>query len=279
MGLRAARMGGVAVLALMLPAGAALAQGGQQGRAQHAPMNLASPVTAPGTIAADAGSLRDFLFGSHTADRRAAPPVARFRVDDGEAFILQRAGASALLKFEASPEVWALTAGAGPRGDTIFKNDVGEPVLRMTRLGGVTLFTDDRPEGTAVSMAGAAGALKLPNAIGPTALFQTLAGSSARASRAAQRLITFVILPDATPKTDWLFADAAVLAAEAFVRLASQGPEGRIIAGRFTRVELLSGPAVHAKATGGVLQITVAPGKGVAGRPSSQKLYLVLQQR
>ena len=117
---------------------------------------------------------------------------------------------------------WALTAATGPRGDLIFKNDVGEAVLRMTRSGGVTLFTQDRPEGMAVVLSGAAtGTLQPPASIGPNALFQALAASSARASRAAQHLISFVA-PDVTPKTDWLFADAAVVTAEAFVRLAQR---------------------------------------------------------
>nr|QQZ52104.1 DUF4908 domain-containing protein [Phenylobacterium glaciei] len=46
-------------------------------------------------------------------------------------------------------------APAAPRGDIIYKNDLGEPVLRATRLGGLTLFTPDRPGGTAAALAGA----------------------------------------------------------------------------------------------------------------------------
>ena len=54
-----------------------------------------------------------------------------------------------LIKFDDSGEVWALTPTAGPRGDTIYKNDMGEPMLRSTRLGGLTVFTQDRPMGLA----------------------------------------------------------------------------------------------------------------------------------
>lgn len=241
-------------------------------------MGYAAPVA--GQSLSDPGaSLGDFLFRKHRGEQEAMPPVARFRADNGDSFVLQRFGANALLKFEDSPEVWALTGVGGPRGDTIFKNDVGDPVLRMTRLGGFTLFTDEQPEGVAVSMAGAAGALKRPGPIGPSALFQALAGSSARASRAAQHLISFVLVPDATPKTDWLFADAAVICSEAFMRLAQQGAEGRSLAARFGRVEFLTGGAVQVMVASGVVRITVAPGKGVAGRPSSQKIYLLISRR
>jgi hypothetical protein len=143
----------------------------------------------------------------------------------------------------------------------------------------VTVFTDERPGGAAAAMAGAASPVRPQTSIGPNALFQALAQSSARASRAAQHLIAFEVVPDATPKTDWLFADAAVVAAEAFVRLANQGLEGRMLAARFGKVELLQGQNPDADSGGGVVHITVAPGRGVAGRPSSQKIYLVLHRR
>ncbi len=225
-------------------------------------------------------SLRDFLFGGRGQDRRSPPPVARYRIDGGsDAFVMERTGGSALVKFGDSQEIWALTAMSGPRGDTIFKNDVGEPVLRFTRLGGVTLFTPENPDGAAALMTGAAGSVRPSASIGPNALFAALATSSARASRAAQHLISFEIMPDATPKTDWLFADAAIVAAEAFIRLASQGLDGRSLAARFGRVEFLQGGQPQAQASGGVVHITVAPGKGVAGRPSSQRILLVLSRR
>ena len=260
----------------------ALASAAQAQQARPSPsrgqMGFATPVGAQSFGDPGPGRLRDFLFGGRTAER-AMPPVARFRADNGDGFVLQRFGANALLKFEDSSEVWALNGVGGPRGDTIFKNDVGDPVLRMTRLGGFTLFTGEQPDGLAVSMNGAAGPLKTPGPIGPSALFQALAGSSARASRAAQHLISFVVVPDATPKTDWLFADAAILCSEAFVRLAQQGAEGRNLAARFGRVEFLTGGSVQAMASSGVVRITVAPGKGVAGRPSSQRIYLMLSRR
>ena len=117
----------------------------------------------------------------------APPPVARYVSETGDVFILDRSQPKPLLKFEHSPEVWVLLPQPGPRGDVIYKNDLGEPVLRATRLGGVTVFTDARPSGAAAALAGGGSSLKLAP-LGPQALLERLAQASARASRAARRL-------------------------------------------------------------------------------------------
>src|SRR5690606_35936740 len=108
-------------------------------------------------------SLREGLFGRHPADGRSqvAPPVARYVSEDGDVFILDRTQSRPLLKFENSPEVWALSPQPAPRGDVIYKNDLGTPVIRATRLGGVTIFTDQRPAGSAAALAGGGDPLRL----------------------------------------------------------------------------------------------------------------------
>ena len=91
------------------------------------------------------------------------------------------------MKFDDSPEIWALRPHPAPRGDVIYKNDLGEPMLRATRLGGLTLFTADRPGGSPAALTGAGGALRLAP-LSPQALLEKLAQASARATRAARRL-------------------------------------------------------------------------------------------
>jgi hypothetical protein len=105
---------------------------------------------------------------------RKAPAVARYVSEDGDGFVLDRTQPKPLLKFDNNPEVWALAPHPGPRGDTIYKNDLGEPVLRATRLGGVTVFTDQRPGGSAAALAGGGPALRL-SPLGPQALLERLA--------------------------------------------------------------------------------------------------------
>jgi hypothetical protein len=202
-----------------------------------------------------------------------APPVARYVTEDGSAFILDRTQKRPLLKFEDSPEVWALTPQPAPRGDVIYKNDMGAPVLRATRVGGVTLFTDRRPAGEAVSLAGESAPLRLP-VISPNALLQRLAQSSFRASRAARRTIVFEA--DASPASSSLIYDAAAVASLAFARL-SQRSDVQTRLTRVQKVALIEGARPSASMAGATLRITVTPSMGLAGRPSSELIALVIR--
>jgi len=216
--------------------------------------------------------LRDlFRHGGSEQRQFEAPPVARYVSEDGDAFILDRSQGRALLKFDDSPEVWVLAPNPAPRGDTIYKNDQGEPVLRATRLGGITIFTDQRPEGSAAAFAGGGPPLRL-SPMGPQALLERLAQASARASHAARRLIPFDA--DASPASSALIADAAVVASEAVMRMARPGAARAPLA-RLKQVRLGEGRRAGVQFSRGALQITVAPAQGLAGRPSSERIVAV----
>ncbi|MFN3512907.1 MAG: DUF4908 domain-containing protein [Phenylobacterium sp.] len=221
---------------------------------------------APG---AQAQILREGLFGDRPASGRPnSPPIARYVSQEGETFILDRSQTRPLLKFDDSPEVWALRPHPAPRGDVIYKNDMGEPVLRATRLGGLTLFTSSRPGGSPAALAGDGPALRLA-AISPQTLLERLAQASARATRAARRLIPFNA--EASPESSALMADAATVTAEAVVRM-SRRPDGRTVLSRLERVTLVEGRRPSATFQGGEMRITVAPADGMAGRPSSERI-------
>ena len=222
-------------------------------------------------------TLRDILshpWGLETRRRPAPPPVARYTPDKGGAFVLDRSTATPLLRFEDSQEIWVLQPQPGPRGDIIYKNDVGEPMLRYTRLGGVTLFTDDRPDGEAASFAGEAGALHPIQILSPNALLQRLALASAKSSHTAQRLVVFEA-PDVTGQTAYLFADAAMVTADA-VGAAGRHGDGRRILAKLAKVMLIPGHKANAQFSDGVLQVIIEVRQGVAGRPSSRRIAFVL---
>jgi len=223
--------------------------------------------------AAQNGSLRDNLFRKPGTEGRqlTMPPVARYVAETGQTFILDRTQTRPLLKFDDAGEIWVLAPQPAPRGDVIFKNDVGEPVLRATRLGGVTLFTEDRPAGAAAAPAGPSPPIRLAP-IGPQAVAERLLQASARASRAARRLIPFE--GEATPASSALVADAAMVASEAMVRM-SRNPRGRVTITRILKVRLSEGRRGSAELVQGTLQITVAPPQGLAGRPSSERIVKV----
>lgn len=238
---------------------------------------FAATGAATGGAANAQSSLRDAFFGNRGETRKApAPPIARYVAETGDAFILDRAAPQPLLKFENSSEVWVLSPQPAPRGDTIYKNELGEPVLRASKLGGMTLFTRERPGGDAAALMGKASSIQPPPFISVNALFQRLVQASARASRAAQHRVSFETVDDATPATSVLVADTATVTAEAFERMARDGDRNLLT--RVTRVLLAEGHKPGAALKGGDLTVTYAPGKGLSGRPSSKRIIKIVNK-
>ena len=218
---------------------------------------------------AAAPSLSDALHGREDSRRAAAPPVARYVSETGASFVVDRsAGNRLLLKFENSPEVWVLEGHAAPRGDTIYKNDQGEAVLRATRLGGMTVFTDRQPDGAAAALVGKTSPLKLIR-IGPAELIQHIRIAGIRAGRAAQRQINIEFSADSDSAS--LIADAATAFSEAVVRIAAR-EDGRRILGNFGKIRIEAAKKPSVKLTDKkVLEIRVTPSMGLVGRPSSER--------
>jgi len=221
------------------------------------------------------GSLGDVIFGGAPEDDRAAPPppVARYVSDEGESFVLDRSAPTPLLKFEESQEVLVLSPSPAARGDIIYRDDVGEPVLRATKLGGLTLFARGRPGGAPVALAGQASSLRL-QALSASALGLKFLQASVRASRAARRLIVFdaqLGAQEMTPDAAAVFGDAASVAAEAVVRIARRA-DGSALLHRFGRILFQPGPKSSASVAHGVMSLTLAPTQGLAGRPSSARI-------
>ncbi len=232
---------------------------------------LAAAINLGWVVVAQAGpqTLREGLFGDRPAPgRQASPPIARYVSEDGDGFVLDRSQPRVYMKFDDSPEIWALRPHPAPRGDVIYKNDLGEPMLRATRLGGLTLFTADRPGGSPAALTGASGALRLAP-LSPQALLEKLAQASARATRAARRLIPFEA--DASPASSAVVADAAAVTAEAVVRI-SRRPDGRSLLSRVKKVKLVEGRRPSAILYGEEMRITVTPADGLYGRPSSDRI-------
>jgi hypothetical protein len=202
----------------------------------------------------------------------ANPPVARYRAGQGLSFIFDRSvvAPEALLKFDDNPEVWVLQPSPAPRGDTIWRNDVGEPVLRVTRLGGVTLFTQREPEGLPAALIGDAEDLQTPPIIPIGVMLQRSAQASDRTSRVALHAVTFESI-NVTPTTSPLFLDAITITSDALVRLGRR-KEARLFLTKLDKVLFMPGAKPDVGFNGAVLTITVSPSKGYAGRPSSDRI-------
>jgi len=231
---------------------------------------LAGIFFLPATALAGPDTLREGLFGQRPSDGRTpnAPAVARYVSEDGQSFVLDRSQRPPLIKFDNSPEVWALASKQAPRGDVIYKTDLGKSILRATRLGGVTLFTDAQPSGFAVSVGGPAAPLRL-TPMGPQAMAERVLQASARASRAARRLIQFEA--EASPESAALIADTAIVTAEAVVRM-SRRRDGAPMLAKFSKVTVVDGKKTGVIVRQRALVITVVTADGFAGRPSSDRI-------
>jgi hypothetical protein len=237
-------------------------------------VGLAAGALGPNAPAARAApvSLREALLAARGGEGRvhAPPVVGRYQSDDGGFFVLDRAGPKPLLKFDDSPEIWVLASGAGPRGDTIYRNDLGEPMVRTTKLGGMTIFTDKRPDGSAAAFEASSSPLRI-QPLSPVALYNRFYQASVRATRAAQHQVGFETRDDAEPTTAALFADAAMVASQALVSISAR-PEGKQVLSRIADVMIAQGPKPGAALQRGVLTVIIVPSEGVAGRPSSRRI-------
>lgn len=218
-------------------------------------------------------NLRQALSGVPAVDgRRQAetPPVARYASESGAQFTVDTTGTNVLFKFDHSAEIWVLKQKPAPGGDVIYVNDVGDPVLRASRHGGLTLYSQDRPMGAPAAMLGASQGFKAPT-ISPQALVAKLAQASAKASQAAGRLIVFDA-DEITPGSEPLVADAAAVIAGAIQRLKRYSGGDRVLA-RVRLVRITEGRSpVVAMRPSGVLDVIIAPQRGLAGRPSSGRV-------
>jgi hypothetical protein len=221
-------------------------------------------------------SLGDALFGHPDDSRRAAPPpVARYVAETGSSFVFDRSSNHGLLKFEDSPEVWVLDPSIAPRGDIIYKNDLGEPMLRVTRLGGVTLFTPEQPMGAAVALSGESIPLSL-TMISPIEMIRRIRIAAARSSRAAQRQIDIEFKADSDSAA--LIADAAMVFSDAVVRIAQRVDGHKLLSG-FGKISIAPAKKPSVKLEKTVLEIRVAPQMGLAGRPSSERIAYAVGAR
>jgi hypothetical protein len=204
------------------------------------------------------------------APKTDAPPIGKYETDEGGVFILDRTKPEPLLKFEDRPEIWVLQPAPGPRGDVIYRNDLGEVMLRVTHMGGMTIFTDKRPGGSPAALDGSSPPLRIA-ALSAAGLFSRFYQSSIRASRAAQHQIGFATREDAEAATAAALADAAQVASEALVDMAS-APNGKALLARIVGVMIAQGGKPNAAMQRGVLTVTIVPAQGVFGRPSSRRI-------
>ncbi|MET4685347.1 DUF4908 domain-containing protein [Brevundimonas faecalis] len=198
---------------------------------------------------------------------RTIPPPARYVSEAGQGFVLDRDGSLTLLRFDRSTETWALRPSAAPRGDTIYRNDAGEQVLRVTPSGGITVYTTRNPGGSPVSVAGPAVSLEPPT-LGPVQMFNLMTRRSGLVSDAMGRLVRINVFGE---ESEALCIEALVVTTDAVVRIA-RSPSARPFLDRLRSITIVEGSRAQVTYAGGDLRVVVDPRRGIAGRPSSARV-------
>lgn len=198
---------------------------------------------------------------------RTTPPPGRYVSEAGQTFILDRAGSLTLLRFERSTETWALRPSSAPRGDTIYRNDAGDQVLRVTTGGGITVYTTRTPGGSPVSLVGPPVSLEPPT-LGPVQMFNLMTRRSGLVSEAMGRLVRINVFGE---ESEALCIEALIVTTDAVVRIA-RSPSARPFLDRLRSITIVEGARASVSYSGGDLRVVVDPKRGIAGRPSSARV-------
>ncbi len=198
---------------------------------------------------------------------RTLPPPGRYSSEAGQTFMLDRAGNLTLLRFERSTETWALRPTSAPRGDTIYRNDAGEQVLRVTPSGGITVYTTRNPGGSPVSQTGPAVSLE-PTSLGPVQMFNLMTRRSSLVSEALGRLVRINLDGQ---ESEALCIEALIVTTDAVVRIA-RSPSARPFLDRLRSITVIEGTRASVSYSNGDLRVVVDPKRGIAGRPSSARV-------
>jgi len=191
------------------------------------------------------------------------------RADGRGGFTFDRTERQAYLQPDSMAEVYAVERVRASGGGEVWLTDTGRVLLRRSNLGGWTYFPADRPDGVIVEPIGQAQSLALS-----VADESDLQGAATDMVNTLARLTRNDIRAELTavdPQTNAYIIDAmrmVQIGAEQTPRRAMRGWEVvRIGIGETARVDF----------SGDVLDISIAPGKGYAGRPSSASIQQALE--
>ena len=199
---------------------------------------------------------------------RTNPPPGRYVAATGQAFALGRSGNLTLLRFDRSNETWVLRSSSAPRGDTIYRNDAGEQVLRVTSSGGITLYSSRSPGGSPVSNAGGAAPNLEPQALGPVPMFNLMTRRSGLISEAVGRLVQINVHGE---ESEALCVEALIVTTDTVIRIA-RSPTAEPFLGRLRVITIIEGNRSAVTYQRGELRVVVDPSRGIAGRPSSARI-------
>ena len=185
-------------------------------------------------------------------------------------FIIDHRGDQVRLRFSGSDEVFYLSSEAAPLGARVLKYDTGDPALRVTGWGGVTLYTPEARTGVPAEYSDVVHNVD-PPPVPANDVKRFAAGLAHDLNAGGDLIIGFAadwnILAQSAGTRE-LVCDAMRDTTYALEQVTT-GPARNAIADHLHVVHIVERDRPSAVLRGGVLTVTVAPKIGEAGRPSS----------
>ena len=235
--------------------------------------------TSLGWAQPDAGPGVPPGMASRLASERIGPVQAGvYSAGDSGTFTLEPyANGKYLLRFAGHAENFVLTMERASLGAKLFKYDTGTTAIRVSVWGGVTLYTQDAPQGVPATYQGAtqpSTALEISAQELQTA-FNDEGSHLGYVQNIALKFSADPAVLAADPETRGRAFDALVNAAVGIERFLAANPAGRqILTKRVNSVKVAEGGKPTVSLTGQTLLVSFVPGEGHEGHASS----LAIQQ-
>lgn len=232
---------------------------------------IALALLCGGVSAAHAqNSLSDML----SRERLGVIESGSYLAGDTVAFAIQNMGTNFLLRFNGNPETFVLYADRASMGGRILKYDDGETAIQVTVWGGITLYTDAKPNGLPAVRSGDAQPFGLSNiSLGD---LQNAAADEAQRFGYVRKLrlgITMdwgAIAGDAGLRA--LYYDAMQNAVHGIERFTGAAAARDAMAKRVDTVAITPAGRPTVNMAGRTLLVTFNPGAGYVGRASSRAI-------
>ena len=200
-----------------------------------------------------------------------------YQAGDSMRFSLDRYQQQFLLRFAGQPEVFVLYANFGSLGGRVLLYDSGAVALQVGSWGGMTLYTDDHPEGLPISRVGDSSPPALPQ-ISMQQIQNAADDEAAHLNYVRGLHIGFAADPAAITEAAVrsLAFDAMENAARGIDRFTANPNARNIFGQRVASVRMQTSEKPTIKITDKVLIVTFNPHTGYLGRASSRAISAAL---
>jgi hypothetical protein len=235
-------------------------------------LSLASATLAQAQVEAPPGTPPG-MASRLAADRVGAIQAGRYNAGDSSSFTLETySGGKYLLRFAGHGESFVLTTERGSLGVKLLKYDTGTIALRVSVWGGLTLYTQDAPQGAPATFQGSAQAspvLSINNAELQAALNDE-ANHLNYVQNIALKFSADPAVLAADPETRGRAFNALINAATGIERFLAATPAARpLLVKRVNSVKVAEGGKPTIALLGQTLVVSFVPGEDHEGHASS----------